>query len=178
MLLAASPAAAHVDRGAAGAWDGLLHPVTGADHLLAMVAVGIVAAVAAPRGRAWVAPVAFLAGMVAGGVAGLAGAPLPGAEVLIMASVLLLGLAVAGAVSGDARWLALALVAAGLAHGHAHGAEAPASANAAVYLPAFVAATASLHVVGVAIGIAIRSRHTLRVGMGAATMAAGALLLV
>ena len=177
VLLAAAPAAAHTGRGPGGILDGLLHPITGVDHLLAMVAVGVVAVLAAPRGRVWVAPAAFVGGMVAGGAAGMAGAPLPGAELLIVASVLLLGVAIAGAVQGGRRWLSSALVLAGLAHGHAHGVEAPTAAHPALYIGGFVLATASLHLIGVGAGAAIRHRAPLRIGFGAATAAAGALLL-
>jgi len=115
--------------------------------------------------------------MVSGGVAGMAGAGLPGGELLIVASVIALGIAIAGAAGGGARdWILAALVVAGIAHGHAHGAEAPTSANAAAYVSGFLLATASLHVLGVAVGTIIRDRRTVRVGMGAATAAAGALL--
>ena len=177
VLLAASPAAAHTGRGPGGIIDGIVHPLTGADHLLAMLAVGVVAVIAAPRGRIWPAPVAFVGGMVAGGVAGMAGAPLPGAEPLIIASVLVLGVAIAAAAAGErGHWLLAALVVAGLAHGHAHGAEAPGAANPVAYIAGFVAASSALHVVGVAVGRIIRDRRTVRVGIGAATVAAGALL--
>ncbi len=176
VLLAAGPAGAHTGRSAGGVVDGLLHPLTGVDHLLAMLAVGIVAVVAVPRGRTWAAPAAFVGGMVAGGIGGLADVPLPGAEVLIVASVLLLGVAIARAVQEQTSWLLAALVIAGVAHGHAHGAEAPTAVHPALYVGGFVLATAGLHVAGIGTGLVIRHRRTLRVGVGAATVAAGALL--
>jgi urease accessory protein len=176
VLLVGEPAAAHTGHGT-GVVDGILHPLTGPDHLLAMLAVGVVAVLAAPRGRVWVAPAAFLGGMVVGGAAGIAGLPLPGAEPLIVVSVLLLGLAIAGAVQGAGDWLVAALVVAGLAHGHAHGAEAPTSVHPGAYVAGFLLVTASLHLVGVGIGTAVQHRRTVRVGIGAATVAAGALLL-
>ncbi len=132
---------------------------------------------AAPRGRVWVVPAAFLGGMIAGGAAGIAGLPLPGAEHLIIASVFVLGLAIALAVQGSADWLIAALIVAGVAHGHAHGAEAPTSAHPLAYVAGFVVATASLHLAGVGVGVTIKNRRTARVGIGAATIAAGALLL-
>jgi urease accessory protein len=177
VLVTASPAAAHTGHPAGGVLDGLLHPLTGPDHLLAMLAVGVVAALAAPGGRVWVVPAAFLGGMVAGGVAGLTGVPLPGGEALIIASVLVLGVTIAAAASdGDARWLIAALAVAGLAHGHAHGAEAPTSAHPLAYVGGFLLATAALHAVGLGVGSAIRQRRTMQVGMGAATVTAGVLL--
>jgi len=177
VLLVSEPAGAHTGKGAGGVIDGILHPLTGPDHLLAMLAVGIVAVLATPRGRVWLAPVAFLGGMAAGGVAGLAGGALPGAEYLIVASVFVLGLAIAGAAQGAGDWLIAALIVAGIAHGHAHGAEAPTSANPVAYVGGFLLATAALHLVGVGMGAAIKERRTLRIGIGAATVAAGALLI-
>lgn len=177
VLVAAAPAGAHTGRGPGGILDGILHPITGPDHLLAMLAVGVVAVLAAPRGRVWVIPAAFLGGMIAGGAAGISGVPLPGAEHLIIASVLVLGVAIALAVQGAADWLIAALVVAGVAHGHAHGAEAPTSAHPFAYVAGFVLATGSLHLAGVGVGMTIRNRRTARVGIGAATVAAGALLL-
>ncbi|MCB0964278.1 MAG: HupE/UreJ family protein [Acidimicrobiales bacterium] len=179
-VLAASPAGAHTGRGAAGAADGLLHPVTGPDHLLAMVAVGVVAALAVRGRAAWAVPGAFLGGMVLGGAAGLAGAPLPGAELVIAGSVVVLGLAIVAAVElrGRLAGATLGLLAlAGVAHGHAHGAEAPTSAHPVAYVAAFALATALLHVAGMGIGTAIRERGVARLGLGAATAVAGLLLL-
>jgi urease accessory protein len=177
-LASAAPAGAHTGRGLHGLGDGALHPILGLDHLLAMVAVGVVAATGLRSRRAWVAPAAFLGGMLAGGVAGLAGLPLPGAEHLVVASIVLLGLVVAGALRHEARWVVPALVVAGLAHGHAHGAEAPTSAHPALYVAGFLAATALLHVIGLAAGSTVRDRQLVRVGYGVATATAGALLLL
>jgi urease accessory protein len=177
-LLAATPVLAHTGHPGNGLTDGLLHPLTGPDHLLAMVAVGIVAAVAVPRPRRWATPVAFLVGMALGGLAGLAGVPLPGAEHLIVASVVVLGLVVAGAVRIDHDLLLGALVLAGVAHGHAHGAEAPFSAHPAVYVAGFLAVTALLHTGGVVLGSMLRDRRPLRLGVGLATVSTGALLVL
>lgn len=177
VLLAAVPASAHVGRPDAGVLEGLLHPLTGADHLLAMLAVGIVAVVATPRTGTWSVPLAFLGGMVAGGLAAMAGIPLPGAELLIVASVLLLGLAMAGSLQGAGLWVVAAIAVAGLAHGHAHGAEAPTAVHPAAYVAGFLLATAALHLAGVGAGRLIRDRRPIRVGLGAATVAAAAVLL-
>ncbi len=181
VLLSAAPAMAHVGHGADGTASGLLHPITGIDHLLAMVAVGVVAATTSTRRSTVLAPAAFLAGMLLGGVAGLAGVPLPGAELLIVASVIALGIAVAGAVEthGRAFGPVLALLAvAGMAHGHAHGVEAPSAVHPALYVAGFLATSAALHAAGAGVGAVIRDRRTIRLGLGLTTVAAGALLLV
>ena len=179
-LLVASPAGAHTGRGAAGAYDGFLHPITGLDHLLAMVAVGVVAALVVRGRAAWAVPGAFLGGMALGGAAGLAGAPMPGAEVLIAGSVVVLGIAIVAAVElrGRATAAVMGLLAiAGFAHGHAHGAEAPTSAHPLAYVAAFVLATALLHLAGMGLGTMVRERGTARLGLGAAVAVAGILLL-
>ena len=129
---------------------GLAHPLSGVDHLLAMLAVGLWAGQIGGRAR-WILPGAFVLVMAGGGWLGMTGVPLPGVEAGIAASVLLLGLLVATA----AKWPLIAatpLVAAfALLHGHAHGTEFPAAASAVGYVGGFVAATAALHAVGLAI---------------------------
>lgn len=140
-----------------GIADGLLHPLFGIDHLLAMLTVGLLSAQIGGR-AIWAVPGSFLAWMVLGGVAGMAGWQLPAVEYGIAGSIILLGLAVLLNRTVD---LALAIVCAGLFglfHGHAHGTEMPALAHPAVFAIGFVAATLALHVVGVlAGGYAIRS---------------------
>jgi len=153
-VLIAAPASAHVGNGTNGFDSGFLHPLTGPDHLLAMVAVGVVAATWRSDKTLWLAPAAFLLGMVGGGVAGIAGVPFPGAELLIVGSVILLGIAIAAAVTDGkgSAWVLPILAAAGLAHGHAHGAEAPSAAHPALYIAGFLLATGCVHVAGVGIG--------------------------
>jgi urease accessory protein len=181
VLVSAAPAWGHPGHSTSGLGAGLLHPLTGPDHLLAMVAVGVVAATWNRAGSAWLAPGAFLSGMVLGGVAGIVGIPFPGAETLIIASVILLGLTIAGAVEVKDQHLAVILAPlalAGMAHGYAHGAEVPSSVHPAAYVAGFLLATAALHAVGVGVGTVIRDRRTIRFGLGLATVAAGALLFV
>ncbi len=181
VALAASPAGAHTGASAGGLGNGVLHPITGPDHLLAMVAVGVVAIVAFEGRRRWLAPAAFVGAMALGGVAGMAGATFPGVELLIVASVIALGIAIAGAVEVGSRagTVVLALLAvAGFAHGFAHGAEAPSAASPALYVAGFLVATVSLHLAGVGLGALVRDRAAARTAIGAATAAAGALLLL
>ena len=152
MVLEPAAALGHEEAGqAAGFLAGLAHPVSGLDHVLAMVAVGLWGAVlGAPA--IWVLPVAFPLVMALGGLLGLLGTPLPGVEVGIALSALFLG----AMVLVEARPpLAVATVAVALFaifHGHAHGTELPAGSSALLYSLGFVIATGLLHATGIAIG--------------------------
>lgn len=173
-----SAALAHPGHDAAAALTppflaGLGHPLGGMDHLLAMVAVGLWATIAAGQsgGRAiWALPLTFVAAMLAGGVMGAGGVALPLVEPLILASSILIGAAVALALR-PALAATLPLVALfGVMHGHAHGAEAP-SGGLALYAAGFALATAGLHLAGIALGrLGPRATRAL----GAATAMAGA----
>lgn len=140
-----------------GLLAGLTHPLTGLDHLGAMLAVGLWSALA-QRGRAMLAaPLAFAAllllGALAGGLMSAAGLSLPGVEPLVAASVLVLGLLAA------ARWqlapaASAALVGAfAIFHGLAHGSELQGGAA----LAGMVLATAGLHGLGLALGLQLRA---------------------
>lgn len=151
-----APAFAHLDPGEHGSFlAGLSHPLSGADHILAMVAVGLWAALlaTAPGGRAlWLVPAAFVATMGAGFAAAMLDLPLPFVEPVILASVVAIGLLAALALQAPA-FAAMAVV--GLFaffHGHAHGSELG-EAGAGAYAAGFVVATALLHAVGVAAGL-------------------------
>jgi urease accessory protein len=148
----ATSAQAHSGEGSAnGFLAGVLHPLTGFDHLLAMVAVGIWGAtLGAPL--IWALPVAFPMLMVVGGILGISGIQLPFVESGIAASVLILGIAIGLAWRAPIP-VALAIVAAfGVFHGYAHGAELPTAASPAAFVAGFVLCTGSLHLVGIAIG--------------------------
>ena len=179
LALLALPAWAHEQSGqTAGFVSGLLHPLSGLDHVLAMVAVGLWGAqLGAPA--IWLLPVTFPLVMAFGGFLGLLGVPLPGVEVGIAASAILLGAMVA-AESRPPLWLAAALVAFfAVFHGHAHGTELPAGESGLLYSLGFVVATGGLHASGIAIGLIHRwrsGRIALR-GAGAAVGVAGLLFL-
>jgi len=179
LALLALPAWAHEQSGqAAGFVSGLLHPLSGLDHVLAMVAVGLWGAqLGAPA--IWLLPVTFPLVMAFGGFLGLLGIPLPGVEVGIAASAILLGAMVATE-SRPALWLAAVLVALfAVFHGHAHGTELPAGESGLLYSLGFVVATGGLHASGIAIGLIHRwrsGRIALR-GAGAAVGVAGLLFL-
>lgn len=149
--LAASPAAAH-SGGNLGSWtSGFLHPISGIDHLVAMVAVGLWGGILrAPA--IWILPVVFPLVMAFGGALGIAGVPMPGVETGIAVSGIVLGVLVLFAVRAP-LWMAGVLVAVfAIFHGYAHGAELPASANPIAYAAGFVIATGILHLIGIAFG--------------------------
>ncbi len=152
MLLWAQVASAHTQQGQAkGILTGLEHPISGLDHVLAMVAVGLWGAqLGSPA--IWLLPVTFPMVMAFGGMLGLMGVPLPGVEYGIAASAILLG----GAVMLEIRPpLAAAAVLAGffaIFHGHAHGTELPPGQSGLLYSMGFVIATGCLHAVGITIG--------------------------
>ncbi|MBC7799092.1 MAG: HupE/UreJ family protein [Gemmatimonadaceae bacterium] len=179
LSLVASPASAHIFSGeATGFLSGLRHPVSGFDHILAMVAVGLWGAqLGMPA--IWVLPIAFPMVMALGGLLGLLGAPLPGVEIGIALSALVLGAMVLFEVRAP-LWVAGTLVAVfAVFHGHAHGAELPPGADGLVYSLGFVIATGLLHGFGVAIGLVHRwpmGRVALR-GAGACFAAAGPVFL-
>jgi len=153
VLLVAAPALAHVERGqAAGFFTGLSHPVSGLDHVLAMVAVGLWGAqLGAPA--MWLLPVIFPMVMAMGGVLGLLGIPLPFVEIAIALSAVLLGLMVMSEARPPVAVAALMVGFFAVFHGHAHGTELPAGQSGLLYSMGFVAATGCLHGVGIAIGL-------------------------
>jgi urease accessory protein len=136
---------------AAGFTHGFMHPLGGLDHVLAMVAVGLYAALLGGRAL-WLVPATFVTVMALGGAAGLAGYALPYAELGIALSVVVLGVAVALRVSLPTL-AATALVGVfAVFHGHAHGAEMPQYLSGYEYAAGFLAATALLHGAGIAAG--------------------------
>jgi urease accessory protein len=176
LLLVAPLAQAHPGHGPVDFVSGLVHPLTGWDHLLAMVAVGLWAAQLGGRAR-WALPATFVGVMIVGATAGIMGLRPPGVEIGILASVLVLGVAVASAARLPLG-AGLALVAlAGLAHGLAHGAEMPLQADSLRFLAGMVTATAGLHAAGLAVGSAAGRRSTALVRWAGAGIAAAGLLL-
>ncbi|MFD1796592.1 HupE/UreJ family protein [Paracoccus aurantiacus] len=154
-LLALMPTAAlaHAGHEVGSFHSGFGHPFSGADHMLAMVALGLLAMQVGGRG-VWALPLTFVAAMLVGGALGAGGMPFPAVEPTILASCIILGALVAMAVKLP-MWLTLAGTAFfGAAHGWAHGAEGPAS-GLAVYATGFAVATALLHGLGIVAGKAI-----------------------
>jgi urease accessory protein len=153
-LLAPTFAFAHVGQGdiSGGFLAGLEHPVFGLDHVVAMVAVGIWGAqLRAPA--IWVLPVTFPLVMSFGGILGGLGVPIPGIEIGIAVSAIVLGAMVALAARPPLWGAAVIVGVFAIFHGYAHGAELPESANAISYAMGFVIATGSLHALGILIGV-------------------------
>jgi urease accessory protein len=179
LVLFPTAALAHTGVGVAfGFADGFSHPLGGLDHLLAMFAVGLLAAQLGGRAL-WLVPGAFVFMMVAGALAGLAGMPLPGVEHVIGLSVIAIALPVAFAF-GMPVVLAMALVGVfAVFHGHAHGAEIPHEAAVAAYVFGFAIATALIHGAGVfsGVGFARVAKGSLLRVSGALVAVAGAVLI-
>ena len=133
---------------------GVKHPLTGLDHLVAMIAVGLWAGQMGGKAR-WTVPCAFVALMLVGGALGFVGVPLPFVESGIVASVLVLGLLVAAAV--HCRPLAsVALVGVfAVFHGHAHATEVAAGISGLDFIAGFAVTTATLHGVGLLLAVAL-----------------------
>lgn len=173
LLALATPAWAHTGVGlSSGFASGFTHPLHGQDHVLAMVTVGLLAALL--RGRAlWAVPASFVGMMLVGGGLGLSGFAVPAVEAGILMSIAVLGAVVAW---GRTVPVSLAMALAGLFavfHGYAHGTEIPLSVSAASYSLGFAAATILLHGVGIAAGRTVfGSPKVLRIA-GAAIALAG-----
>jgi len=158
---------------------GFMHPLTGADHLAAMVAVGLWSALAARRGLdlLW-APLAFAGMLLVGALMGLAGVQLPAVEPMIAASLLVLGLLVATRIHLPGAVAAAVVGVFAIFHGVAHGHELAGEQGAALTLAGMVGATVLLHLSGIAMGWALRHANAwLPRVAGAAVVALGATLL-
>jgi urease accessory protein len=154
--ISAGVAAAHIEGGLAGGFgSGFAHPLFGPDHIAAMVAVGLWGAfLGAPA--IWLLPIVFPLVMAFGGVLGILGVPLPGVEIGIAVSAVVLGLMVALAVKPHLAVAAVIVGAFAIFHGYAHGAELPDGDNPVAYAVGFVIATGLLHLCGIGIGLLTR----------------------
>jgi urease accessory protein len=170
-VLLPTAAMAHTGLHADGLVEGALHPLTGADHLLAMLGVGLWAATLGGGARL-VLPVVFVTLMAAGAAAGLAGLPLPGVEHWIAASVVGLGLAVAFQVRVPLAAAGALVAVFAVAHGQAHAVEMPVSAAPFAYALGFAGVTAVLHVAGLGLGTVLAATRLPRLA-GALTALAG-----
>jgi len=156
---------------------GLMHPFSGIDHMLAMVAVGMWAAQAGGR-NLLVIPFTFVAAMALGAAAGILGGYVPCAHAGAAASVLLMGLFLAFAVRGSWQWAVPVTALCALFHGFAHGISTPEFSDPARYFAGFLMATAVLHAAGAAAAVTLQARASaLRAG-GVAISFAGLWLVL
>lgn len=162
-LLPLTSALAHSGTGVAvGLESGFFHPITGLDHLVAMVAVGLWGAQLG-NPAIWILPITFPLVMALGGLLGLSGVPLPLTEPVVALSGLALGLLIALYVRTP-LWIAAVLVGIfAIFHGYAHGRELPAAANPIAYAVGFVVATGILHLCGIVIGLLVSLPNGARV---------------
>lgn len=156
LIFLPSTAAAHTGTGDVGGLiSGMRHPISGLDHIVAMVAVGIWGAFIGGRAM-WLLPVVFPVVMAFGGGLGVLGVPFPGIETGIALSAITLGAMVALA-ARPPLWVAALIVGFfAIFHGYAHGAELPEAANPLTYAVGFVVVTGLLHLSGIAIGLLVR----------------------
>ena len=174
-LLWPDTASAHIESGEAGGFlSGVSHPISGLDHVLAMVAVGLWGAQLG-RPAVWMLPVAFPMMMAFGGMLGLIGIPVPGVEIGIAVSGVVLGAMVLGEVKTPLTASIILVAVFAIFHGHAHGTELSEGQNAMLYSLGFVISTGTLHAAGIGIG----SIHKWKAGQvvlrgaGAVVMAGG-----
>jgi urease accessory protein len=154
-LLVPRLASAHTGIGdPTGFWHGLEHPISGLDHILAMVAVGLWAAQMGGKAL-WMVPGAFVLAMAASSVVGHFGLPIPGIEQGILASDFILGLLLLFAARFPVMVSTGIVALLAIFHGYAHGAEMPSTALGLTYGLGFIISTATLHLVGMGIGFGI-----------------------
>jgi urease accessory protein len=172
---ATAPALAHEVSGQAqGFLTGLRHPISGLDHVLAMIAVGLWGAQLG-QPAVWLLPVTFPMVMAFGGFLALVGFALAGIEMGIALSAVTLGVMVASEARPPLAVAALIVAVFAVFHGHAHGTELPPGQSGLTYSIGFVSATGLLHAAGIALGLAYRwpvGRLALRVA-GVAVAVAG-----
>jgi urease accessory protein len=163
-----------------GFTEGLLHPFSGLDHVLAMIAVGLWASQLGGRAL-WLLPLTFPMVMAAGAAVGVSGVALPWIEIGIAGSVMVLGGAVALALRPSLAVSIPLIGAFALLHGYSHGVELPANASALSYGAGFIAATLVLHAIGITLGFAaarIPVRFAARAAGGAIACIGLALLVL
>lgn len=158
LTVMAHPAAFHAGDPATAVQAGFLHPLTGLDHLLVMVAVGLWAVQLGGRAL-WLLPCSFVGSMMLGGAVGLCGIHQPFVEHGILASIVLLGAALGMAWRPPLAIAAIGVGLAGLCHGYAHGSEMPEGSLPILFFAGMVAATALLHACGVGGGLLLRTRR-------------------
>ena len=183
LLFAAIPGVAYAhdgtNLGLGGFLSGIVHPVLGYDHLLAMLSVGMISAQIGGR-AIWMVPSTFVSVMAVGGVLGLMNIGLNVTELGIAASLVILGLFIAAE-----RRISILVVMIGVGffaifHGYAHGSEMPDTAEPFLYALGFLVGTALIHIAGVVIGDISRhyERGKIALRVGGALIALVGLLFI
>ncbi|MBS1494047.1 MAG: HupE/UreJ family protein [Bacteroidetes bacterium] len=134
--------------------NGFFHPLSGLDHILAMLAVGIWAAQMGGKAK-WIIPLSFVGLMSIGGVLGMNNISLPFAEIGILVSVVVLGVLILAGVRLPILVSSILVGVFALCHGHTHGTELPAAASGVMYAAGFVLTTIVLHLSGIGFGTAV-----------------------
>lgn len=177
LLVTSSAAFAHPGHNVSGFASGLLHPFSGLDHLLAIVAVGLWAAQGGGL-KVWLLPATFMTTLAVGTGIALSYQSLPLVETGIATTVLALGLLIALALRFPVMLSVAVAALFGLLHGYAHGLELPESATPSAYALGFLAATAALHLSGITAGILTRNRYAILArSLGIVIAASGAWML-
>ena len=173
---------AHTGLGdASGFAHGFMHPVGGVDHVLAMVAVGVLAFVLGGKAR-FAVPLSFMAAMLIGGALGISGFELPLVEAGIGASIIVIASLAAFGATLPLGLTSVLVAFFGLFHGFAHGTEMPVDALGIAYAAGFFVATGLLHLTGFAAGFSManlfgnKGRLAARIGSGAMALAGVAVL--
>ena len=175
--VAATPALAHTGvHSISGFGAGFLHPFGGFDHMLAMLGVGLFAALLGGRALV-VVPASFMFMMMMGGIIGVAGINIPAVEVLIAASVIAIGAVVALGWSWPLSAAAMLVGFFALFHGYAHGIEIPSGITALPYGVGFSLASAALHSLGIGLSRITRRHEKVNQSLGAAITVAGVVLV-
>jgi urease accessory protein len=173
LLIIPSVAMAHTGVGdLSGFIHGFSHPMCGVDHLLAMVAVGLWGAQIGGR-VTWLVPGSFVSVMIVGGILGFSSVPIPFIESGILASILIMGILIAGAFRLPTIVGVIIVGFFAMFHGYAHGAEMPVSIGAVSYSLGFALSTAIIHSVGIASGLGLRQLNFEKM----ARFAGGAIML-
>ena len=172
-------ALAHTGDGLSGGFlSGLLHPIFGWDHVVAMVAVGLWGAVLGSPAL-WVLPIVFPLVMAIGAVLGITGIDVPFIEIGIALSGVVLGLMIVFLIKAPMAVAAALVGLFAIFHGHAHGTELPDAANPIAYAVGFVIATGMLHVMGILFGSLMASEKgqlAVRAGGGVISLVGAAFL--
>ena len=173
-VLAPAVALAHPGHdGAGGLVHGFVHPVTGIDHVLAMIAVGVLAAQYGGRAL-WIVPMSFLFAMAAAGAVGMAGISVQIVEAGIGLSIVVLGLMIAFQIKPPMLVAVVGVGVFALFHGYAHGSEMPDGPAGLSFAAGFLIATALLLSAGVGLGLFLKrpslSRRLIQAGGGATAL--------